>query len=261
MAEPAVAVVTPTVGRMAELERCLRSVAGQDYAGPVRHVVVGDHLDAETAEAACALCRRFLARFHNDLRPLDTAYPPARAGRVRNLGTRLDDAPWVAHLDEDNAFDPDHLSSLAALLARPDVDIAYGWRRMLKTDGEPLRLRRYPWVIAHREAVAKEVFDLLVAEGMFEVGGCVIRDRVPDAHGDLFHVDSSEWMMKRHVFDAVSFLERATPREMIYQYSEDYLFCRDAARHGFRFACSERVTLSYYLGGYGCGDQPNLLES
>lgn len=257
---PEIAVVTPSGGRMEALERSLGSVAAQDYPGPVRHVVVGDHLADAAARQVEALCGRFGAAFHNDLRPVDTVYPPARVGRLRNLGVRLTDAPWIAHLDDDNTFDADHLSSLAAVLERPEVDVAYSWRRMLARDGRPLRLRRYPWVIRHRDEVAKEVFELLAAEGFFEPGGSVIRDRIPDANGDLYHVDSSEWMMKRHVFTAVRFVERATPREMIYQYSEDYLFCRDAARHGFAFACSERVTLSYYLGGYGAGDEPELLE-
>ena len=256
-----IAVISPSVGRLHQLERSLVSVAEQDYTGPVRHVVVGDHLDSVARRAVEELCGRFGARFHNDLRPLNTAYPPARAGRLRNLGVRLTDEPWIAHLDEDNVFDHDHLSSLAHLLARQEVDIAFSWRRMLTADGRPLQLRRYPWVIPHREAVAKEVFDLLAAEGFFEHGSPIIRDRLPDSGGDLYHVDSSEWMMKRYVFDSVLFLERATPREMIYQYSEDFLFCRDAFLHGFSFACSERVTLSYSLGGYGAGNQPGLLES
>jgi hypothetical protein len=247
----AVAVITPTIGRLPQLERCLDSVARQAGGAAITHLVVGDHLPPEVARATDALCRGFMARFFNDLQSVSTLYQPVRAGRLRNLGIDRTDAPLVAHLDDDNSFEPDHLESLAALLAAdPSLDIAHSWRRVRDAAGRPVPLYSYPWVIGHRPAIAREVFDRLAEEEFFEAGDSVIRDRIPDAHGDLCHIDSSEWMMRRRVFDRVRFRESATPREMIYQYSEDYLFCRDAWEAGMRFGCSERVTLNYYLGGY-----------
>ncbi|MEQ9207269.1 MAG: glycosyltransferase family A protein [Phycisphaerales bacterium] len=259
-AAPDIAVITPTTGRREQVERCIHSVSLQDYSGTVHQLVIGDHLDSDTAREVDTMCSRSGAEFRNDLRPLNTGYAPARTGRLRNLGVRLSTAPLIAHLDDDNTLEPQHLSSLAHLLKDPAVDIAHSWRRMLQPDGRPVHLQRYPWVIAHRDEIAKEVFDSLVAQGIFERGGAVIRDRVPDADGDLYHIDSSEWMMRRSVFDAVSFLENATPRQMIYQYTEDYLFCRDAVRAGLIFACSEKITLNYYLGGYWSCGETTLLE-
>jgi hypothetical protein len=247
----AVAVITLTTGRLNELERCLSSVAGQLYPGVVEHWVIGDHLPPGVADDADNLCQRFGARFINDLRPIHTANQPSRIGRLRNLGIDRSETPLVAHLDDDNSFDPDHLSSLAELLAAdPALDIAHSWRRMLDENSRPVPLQSYPWVIGHRPAIAREVFNLLAAEGFFEAGSPVIRDRIPDAHGDLNHIDSSEWMMRRRVFDRVRFREHATPREMIYQFTDDYLFCHEAWEAGMRFGCTERVTLNYYLGGY-----------
>ncbi|MCB1054946.1 MAG: glycosyltransferase family 2 protein [Acidobacteria bacterium] len=252
-----IVVITPTIGRAEELERCLASVSGQDYGGPYEHLVVGDHLDVATAERTQRLCRRFEARFVDDQRPVDTAYQPARIGRLRNLGIDSSRQPLIAHLDDDNTFEPEHLSSLAGLLTDDaSLDVAYGWRRVLDRSGRPVPLERYPWVLGHRPEIAREVFEMLAEEGFFEDGSPVIRDRIPDAHGDLFHVDSSEWLMHRRVVEAVRFRERYTPREMIYQYTDDYLFCRDAWRAGMSFGASGRVTLNYYLGGYfgGAGE-------
>lgn len=246
-----IAVITPTIGRLPQLNRCLASVARQQYRGRVEHWVIGDHLEPAVAAAAIHACGQFGARFVNDERPIQTRYQPVRAGRLRNLGVELSEAPLVAHLDDDNTFEPEHLKTLAELLvAHPCVDIAYSWRRMLREDGQEAPLRSYPWVIGHRPEIAREVFLLLVEEGFFEDGSPVIRDRIPDVHGDLCHIDSSEWMMRRRVFEQVHFREHVTPREMIYQLSEDYLFCREAWEAGVRFECSERVTLNYYLGGY-----------
>ena len=250
----AIAVITPTTGRPEKLARSLASVAGQSHAGPVEHWVIGDHLSADLVRPCETLCARYGARFVNDERPIETRYQPVRIGRLRNLGIALSTALLVAHLDDDNAFDAEHLSSLAALLAAdPALDIAYSWRRMLDESGRPLALDRYPWVLGHRPEIAKEVFARLAAEGIFEHGSPVIRDRIPDAHGDLHHIDSSEWMMRRRVFESVRFRESMTPREIIYQFTDDYLFCREAWEAGMRFGCSERVTMNYYLGGYTSG--------
>jgi glycosyltransferase involved in cell wall biosynthesis len=246
-----VAVITPTIGRLPQLQRCLASVAVQQYPGDIEHIVVGDHLEAAAATATDQLCRQYGAQFVNDTRPIETRYQPVRTGRLRNLGVDLSQTPLVAHLDDDNTFEPEHVSSLAALLqTHPESDIAYSWRCMLDQEGREAPLHSYPWVLNHRPEIAREVFLMLAAEGFFAEGSAVIRDRIPDAHGDLCHIDSSEWLMRRRVFDRVRFRERVTPREMIYQFSEDYLFCREAWEQGIRFECSERVTLNYYLGGY-----------
>ncbi|TDR73900.1 glycosyltransferase family A protein [Paludibacterium purpuratum] len=246
-----VAVITPTVGRLPLLQRCLASVSAQQYQGEIEHVVVGDHLPPAIAASTDEICRQFGARFVNDNRPIQTRYQPVRTGRLRNLGIELSQAPLVAHLDDDNTFEPEHVSTLTALLqAHPESDIAYCWRRMRHQDGREAPLSSYPWVLNHRPEIAREVFLMLAEEGFFTDGSAVIRDRIPDAHGDLCHIDSSEWLMRRSVFDRVRFREQVTPREMIYQFSEDYLFCREAWEMGIRFECSERVTLNYFLGGY-----------
>lgn len=245
-----VTVITPTIGRPQQLERCLASVAVQQYPGSIDHLIIGDHLEPVLASATEQACHQFGARFVNDTRPIQTRYQPARAGRLRNLGVELSQAPLLAHLDDDNTFLPEHVSSLAEVLERHCADIAYSWRRMLHGDGSEAPLSKYPWVLGHRPEIAREVFLMLVEDGIFEDGSPVIRDRIPDAHGDLCHIDSSEWMMRRHVFERVRFRESMTPREMIYQLTEDYLFCREAWQAGVSFACSERVTLNYYMGGY-----------
>ena len=255
-----VVVITPTVGRTECLLRNIYSVKNQDFRGGITQIVVGDHLDSESAEKLQAMCNKEKVSFLNDLRPSDTAYPPARTGRIRNLGISSSIESFVTFLDDDNTIDEKHIFSLVSVLEGSEVEIAYSWRRMLKRDGTPCRLRRYPWVIPSNERISKEVFKKLEDEGIFEENSSIIRDRVPARDGDLFHIDSSEWMMKRSVFDSVRFIETATPRQMIYQNTEDYLFCKAAFEAGMRFKCTEQVTLNYYVGGYHAGTNTDLLE-
>lgn len=262
MASPAarISVITPTTGRLDLLARCIRSVRAQDIAPEVSHLVVGDGLPPETGRAAAELCRQLGAVFLDDDRPRSTGYGPARASMARNLGWERSTTPYVAHLDEDNTLEPDHLSSLVGLLdGDPAIGIAHSWRRILDEDGRPCRLRRYPWVIYQRDALAHEVFQRLVEEGVCAEGSEVIRDRMDSISPDLCHVDSSELAMRRELLPVVRFQERYSAREMIYQYTEDFLFCRAAQAAGIGFACSGRVTLNYYLGGYHSGPA-GLLE-
>jgi glycosyltransferase involved in cell wall biosynthesis len=253
-----IVVITPTIGRP-QLERCIASVKAQDTASAVRHLIVGDALDTATSAAVARRCRELGAEFVNDARPRATCYPPARASMTRSFGVASSSEPFVAHLDDDNAFSPGHLSALEEVLDRnPHVDIAHSWRRMLDEEGRPCRLRRYPWAIHHRAALAEEVFDRLAAAGIFQRDSEIVRDRMDAIEPDLCHIDTSEWMMRREVFSKVRFQEAYSAREVIYQYTDDFLFCRAARDAGLVFGCSEKATLDYYIGGYSAGSREAL---
>ena len=251
MNSQSISIITPTIGKnLLIIKRCIESVKKQDYDGKINHFIIGDHLDSAISNKIRSLCIDYEVNYHNDTRPLDTSYEPARTGRLRNLGVNLCQDSYIGHLDDDNTFKFNHISSLMEVLLDDIVDIAYSWRIMRNADGSKFPVFYYPWVIEKRKNVSKEVLLLLEKEGIFKEGSPIIKDLVPTSHGDLFHIDSSEWIMKREVFDRVKFLEIATPREMIYQYTEDYLFCRDAYNAGFIFRCSNKITLNYYRGGY-----------
>lgn len=260
METKSVAVLTPTLGKISNLERSLTSVRNQDYKGTIRHYIIGDHLEKHLEEEVKRFCESKNAVFINCTLPVHTSYEPSRISIVRNFGVAHSSEDYIAHLDDDNSFDTNHISSLVELLNKnSECGIAHSWRRMLKADGTGCKLRRYPWVIHENEKRAKEVFELLERAGIFEKDSPIIKDRIIP-NNDLNHIDSSEWMMRREVFEKVQFQEHFTAREMIYQNTEDYTFCRAAVEQGIQFICSEKVTLSYYLGGFHSGDT-HILES
>lgn len=114
-----VSVVTPTWQRHdLVLSRCVPSVAAQTI--PVEHVVVSDGPDP--------VLRDLLAGTGVVYAEVDQHYDDAVnvGARARNRGLEVATGDYIAYLDDDNAFKPEHVQTLAeALQAHPDRDFAY----------------------------------------------------------------------------------------------------------------------------------------
>jgi glycosyltransferase involved in cell wall biosynthesis len=108
-----VSVVTPTWQRVMRLKRqCIPSVQAQTYR-PLEHIIISDGPDRKLAGIPNVT---FLP-----------AHEPARNRGVvaRKLGAELATGPYVAYLDDDNAWRPDHLRLLVDALERTGADFAY----------------------------------------------------------------------------------------------------------------------------------------
>ncbi|HZU58696.1 MAG TPA: glycosyltransferase family A protein [Actinocrinis sp.] len=87
----------------------------------------------------------------------------AVAGVVRNVGVRLASSPFVAFLDDDNLWEPEHLATaLAALEARPKdrsyrLDGVYTALRRVTPDGREMDILSVPY--DRRLAREKSFFD------------------------------------------------------------------------------------------------------
>jgi hypothetical protein len=133
-----VAVVTATAGGP-HLAACAASVQAQDLPNVEHHVVI----DGPEHEAAA---RAQLAPFANR-KPLRVTVLPYNVGaggwcghRVYGAWPWLVDADYVAFLDDDNTFDPGHLSGLlrAAVDAAGAAEDGVAWAHSLRriVDGE-----------------------------------------------------------------------------------------------------------------------------
>ena len=124
-----VAVVTPTVGGP-HLEECIASVQAQDLPNVVHWVVVDG---AEHEARVRAIVRRYEGR-----KPTEVLVLPRNVGRAGGknwYGHRVNgslpflvDADFVCFLDEDNAFEPDHVR----LLCRSVVAAGAPWGHSLR---------------------------------------------------------------------------------------------------------------------------------
>jgi glycosyltransferase involved in cell wall biosynthesis len=127
--QPLVSVVTPSWQRHdLLLKRCVPSVQAQTY-GNVEHVIVSDGPDDELGGLVFMLDGGPAPLVYDCLPEHD---PVARWGhRARLRGLELAKGDYIAYLDDDNAFRPDHVARLvAALEADPAAGFAYSLIQM-----------------------------------------------------------------------------------------------------------------------------------
>lgn len=96
---PSITVVTPTIRPRIEqglAGRAKASVLAQMYQGDVIHLVIED----EDRQGAA---------------------------RTRQRGLEAVETPWVAFLDDDDAFHADHLETLMTAALENDADYVYSW--------------------------------------------------------------------------------------------------------------------------------------
>jgi Glycosyl transferase family 2 len=146
---PLITVRIATYNRVETLlERTLPSVLAQTYPH-FEVVVVGDHCTDDTAARLAALDDDRV-RFHN--LPYRADYPQDDRQRWMvagtpgvNLGNDLAGGDWIAPLDDDDTWTPDHLELLLDLALAGRYEVAYGLlRRRNLLDGTEMDIYRYP---------------------------------------------------------------------------------------------------------------------
>lgn len=250
--EPAlVSVVTLTRGRLARLLQAVDSVAAQRGVA-VEHIVLGDacpELEDPRVRAELAGRHPHLV-VRNVPRTREVDYLPARLGQLRNLGVRLARAGYVAQLDDDNAFEPDHLRSLLdALHATAGAEVAHSWRRLYDGEGRPfIPAARDPWRPCSDPDGSS--FTTLCRLGVLTVGSNVVRDRLDTAGALLPRIDTSELLVRRGLHVRCPWETSFSRGARRLGFTEDVAFGVALVRQGVRVACSERATLRYRMGGY-----------
>lgn len=120
-------MITPTWGPQRHrvlLDRCIPSVKAQSFSD-WEHVVVSDGPDP----ALRGLCEQYLELEEH-------VEPHSWGASARNRGLRETKATYVAYLDSDNAYRPDHLSRLVDALDRSKADFAYSRMLVVQTGQE-----------------------------------------------------------------------------------------------------------------------------
>lgn len=121
-----VTVVIPTYKRPDLLRLAVNSVARQDFRGHVRALVVDD-AGGQVPDDVRAL---------DLVDVVDLGTNIGVAGAVRNVGLKLSESPYVALLDDDNEWEPEHLScSLNALRRCPEASASTTLHFVLDDNG------------------------------------------------------------------------------------------------------------------------------
>jgi hypothetical protein len=137
--EPLVSIPIPTYDNHRRLgDRAIPSILAQTYEN-FEVIVVGDDAPAETAEVVASFDDPRL-RFHN--LPYRGPYPADRTARWHvagvppwNTALRMARGRWIAPLNDDDAFTPDHLEVLLRAARERRHEVAYGRIAQRAPDG------------------------------------------------------------------------------------------------------------------------------
>ncbi len=142
------ACIIPTHGRPALLSRSLDSALRQSRA-PAEVIVVDDLDDKPTA----AVVQVTALRTEIPLRRIVNRLNPGASGS-RNAGAAASRAEYIAFLDDDDVWLPEHLARAMAELDRTGADAVISGLRRIKHDGAV-----QPIVIPPRAAIEGRMFD------------------------------------------------------------------------------------------------------
>lgn len=137
---PLVTITTPTYNRARILvEKTLPPVLAQSYTN-VEWVIVGDHCTDETGDLLAKISDPRI-RFRN--LPTRPRYPRQKDKRWKVVGYRamrlaleMARGSWIAHLDDDDVFTPDHIEKLLGLARAGNYEIVAGVSRLQLSSSE-----------------------------------------------------------------------------------------------------------------------------
>ncbi len=151
---PEIDLVVPTLGRTAELERFLETVAAQTWQGPTRVILVDQNPDDRLARAVDA---------YGDRLVIMRVRSEPGTSRASNVGFRHCTADIVGRPDDDCWYAPTVLEQVAAALARhPEWDALSGMT--CDESGRPTQLR---WDVDSGLVTRKNVFRRAIASTLF----------------------------------------------------------------------------------------------
>jgi glycosyltransferase involved in cell wall biosynthesis len=219
---PSVTVITGTTGSR-HLHDCLKSVQDQSYPH-VEHMVV---IDGPKFSAAATT----IIESAGNSRPIRTVQLPYNTGRDRFNGHRiygampfLCNSNFVAYLDEDNWFNPNHIESLISLIVDHELLWAYALRNVVDQSGS------------------------IITTGDCEsLGRWAAWDAANPDHPGAHLIDVSCYMISRHLATRFSWVwNRRTRQPGVNEVDRE--LCRRLMKFAARFETTGQHTVNYRVG-------------
>lgn len=271
-----VTVITVTRGRPERLRQAVESVREQGYAGPIVHLLliddddelfarVQDWLSPVPSRSLVASVVRRSQSERDDPRSAERSSVYPRLSRFFNLGAERARSEWIAYLDDDNEYLPDHLRSLRELAGQTGSPAAHSARAMVWPDGSPYLTELFPG--APNSAEGRRLHTLMCERGAWLRGTNILKDRVDpgpptfrnstvmSADDPIFLVDQSLWLLRRDLVLTYPFPTDFTPDEIRENTCPDDKFLECLVRAGVHIVSSEKATVRYCVGGISNGDE------
>lgn len=271
---PAVTVLTLTRHRAAMLQRAIASVAQQDYRGQIEHLVIVDDDDETYRQLRHT---RSLRPGHSvravlvpreagqGFSPDDRRRVYARISELLNLGVRESSFPWIAFLDDDNEYLPEHLRQLWEFAIERRLDAVHSARRVVRPDGSPYLEPVFPG--ARDRAEGERIYRIMCDRGVWVEGTNILQDRADRGHASqtnstemtrddpVLLVDQNLWLMRKAVLAVDPFPSDWTDDDAHRNTCPDDRFLIGLIAQGVRFESNRAPSVRYYLGGVSNGDE------
>jgi glycosyltransferase involved in cell wall biosynthesis len=198
-ARPAVDVVIATRHRPVMVREAIAAVGAQDYAGPVRCLVVHDQTEPDAGLASADPDRPVVV--------LGNHGTPGLAGS-RNTGVWSGTAPYVAFCDDDDLWRRDKVSRQVALLEQEGVDTVVTGVRVHYRDHTVDRVPRpddlRAEVLARHRVMAAHPSTVLVRRSALEGDIGPFDEAIPGSFGEDY-----DWMLRAVAVGPVAVVEAA----------------------------------------------------
>jgi glycosyltransferase involved in cell wall biosynthesis len=270
MAYDTIGVVTVTRNRSDLLRRALESVYAQDFEGEIdHHVVIDDDPDSVPVVESAPIRPGLRVSAHLVARPpAEVDEPPGdrrrvypRLARLLNAGVRFSATTWVAILDDDNAYEPNHLSSLYECAKANDAQAVHSGRRLFWSDGSPFLDEL--WHTVSDPAESARIYDLMCDRGVRIRGTNILLDRadpisasasfrpssVVRASDPVFLVDENVWLIRRELLLRIPVPEDFSEEDYQNNTAPDDKLLRDLLLNNVPLFSTRLPTVRYYLGG------------
>lgn len=241
-----VTVITMTRGRRKLLGEAIASVRAQMGGHVAQHLILVDDCPDTwqfLSELPTGSCGQVVARYVG--RKDGELGGPRRLGVLRDLGVSLAATPWLAFLDDDDLWEPEHLPTLVASVTDED-SVAYSWREVVDSDGAtPHPLDSFPWYSDPGRAAQE--FKRLESLGVVSAGSSIMRDSADPAVGI---VDGGCWLIPTHLAAEIGFSFEYDQADFENLDAEDDKFLTELLRRGYVPRSTNRATFKYRLGGF-----------
>jgi glycosyltransferase involved in cell wall biosynthesis len=209
-----VSIITPTIGSPL-LRRAINSVQSQSYAKLEHIIVVDGPQGAKAAKAAIPAHPRHPC--HLVQLPFNTGRDGFNGHRIYGAAVFLVNSRYVAFLDEDNWFEPQHIALLMEQIESRGLEWSYALRNIVAGDGR-----------------------FLMRDNCESLGRWPVWDE-PGRH----LVDMNCYVLRRDIAIALSpIFYRRVPDER----SPDFILCQLLLERRKRFDTTGRFTVNYTVG-------------
>lgn len=259
-----ISIVTVT-NRIENLLAVTQQVMKQDFPGTLEHIIV---VDGKTVSEA--LIDEVFAQFDSTgedrkrvatvllLEDQDERYLYEKLGALRNFGIQTSRGTYIALWDDDNEWEPDHLSSLCNILNnQSELALAHSWRRLMVDADTPFVVAKdqYPWA-PQNSPHGTFMYQMLLEAGVITESSNAYRDR----HGYPVNgagavqgssVDTGEWLMPRRLFENPDFRFNESYHYLLYHFgaTDDPQFAHRLLEAKVPVICSEKFSMRYFMSG------------